>query len=302
MVKKLFGRTATQTQTTIAAPPHPLELEFAERQIELLDLQLEQFRTQQSLIPGLLELSGFEPTDEGGFALSPERLAEEQELFDLQRSASTEALQRSRELGDLELEIATLNFERLRDVDQGPTPEQQALIDQAANAAIAAGESDIDRALSRSLKIIGQELAPSRGLRPGDSPILDEAGFIAEESVRQKGQLTRNIRQFSAGAGLDLPLNTLGIAGTQGTNQQALQQATSEFQQRLAQMAAANRMNMLSGTAGIGLGLATGVSPGFGFSPRGGTTTGTSSRGGNFGDLLGAVGGLLTGVGAVRGP
>lgn len=118
------------------------------------------------------------------------------------------------------------------------TPEEEALIREIEEQSLAFGESDINRYTEEGLGFLKQEIAPSRGLRFGDTPILDRGGKIVGEGVRQKAQLGRNVYGRGAKARLDYPLERQG------------------FQEMLRENARRFRLG-LAGTAGqLGLGLA----------------------------------------------
>ena len=104
---------------------------------------------------------------------------------------------------------------------------ETGLINQAIEMALASGTSDINTAFQESLDILKQNLAPSLGLRPGDTPILDRGGKLALEASRQKTQLSRGLR-----------------------GQQA------QFLQDLEQRSFSNRAQLLGAIQGGGLGLA----------------------------------------------
>lgn len=111
------------------------------------------------------------------------------------------------------------------------TPEEEALIAQMERESLALGESDIDRFTQEGLGFLKQEVGPSRGLRFGDTPILDRGGTLVGEGIRQKSQLGREVRGRGAEQRLKYPLERqrfaemlrensrrfrLGLAGTAG--------------------------------------------------------------------------------------
>jgi len=111
------------------------------------------------------------------------------------------------------------------------TPEEEALISQMERESLASGESDIDRFTQEGLGFLKQEIGPSRGLRFGDTPILDRGGVLVGEGIRQKSQLGREVRGRGAEQRLRYPLERqrfsemlrenarrfrLGLAGTAG--------------------------------------------------------------------------------------
>ncbi|GAG11022.1 unnamed protein product, partial [marine sediment metagenome] len=75
----------------------------------------------------------------------------------------------------------TLSGLALDQFSTGVSPEQDALINQATSAAIDRGGRDIAAFQQASLRQLGEELAPSLGLRPGDTPIIDRGGQIVQE-------------------------------------------------------------------------------------------------------------------------
>ncbi len=122
------------------------------------------------------------------------------------------------------------------------------------------------------------ELAPSLGLLPGDTPILDRGSDIAAESARQQGQLVNRLSAEKAGSSLTFPLAAQG------------------FQAQLAQNAFKNRLALLGQDVSIGLGLAQAASPNPGFfGPTGEKTKDFLGAD----DIIGATGGLLMGLGGL---
>ncbi len=130
-------------------------------------------------------------------------------------------------------------FERDEILGGGPrlTPEQEANIAAASQAAFATGSADITAARQDALRDVREELAPSRGLRPSDTPIVDRGGRIAQESVRATGRLRSTIAGQEAAARISLPLE-----------QSRLRQAASQFQQQQA-AGATNVQNALRSNA-----------------------------------------------------
>ncbi len=240
------------------------------------------------------------PPTETELALQEQQLKlAEFQLTELQRQSELqqEFASQIQPLLDIQAEDAQLALEDLRRGGEA-TPEQIALINEAADAGIAAGGTDIERFRTDSLEALREELAPALGLRPGDTPILDRGARVAAEATRQGGQLAQNFRGAAATARLNLPLAQSQIlqAGTSAQGQ--LVEATRQFQDQLRQQAFANRLNLQSSVGGLGLGLATGVAVPFPGFQRGSTTTGSSSPG--IGSILGGVGGLFSGLGALK--
>jgi hypothetical protein len=121
------------------------------------------------------------------------------------------------------------------------TPEQRDLISRTVENALKLGRSDIDRFTQEGLERVRDVLAPERGLRPGDSPILGLGSDIMEEGQRQYGNLVSSLRGFEAERLLNLPYER-GFPITQ-------------LQAELAQNAFTNRLNLAGATGSLGLGM-----------------------------------------------
>ena len=96
------------------------------------------------------------------------------------------------------------------------TPEQQALIRQARDAALAGGTSDIQKFQTTSLESLREELAPSLGFRSSDTPILDRGARVAEEATRQVGRLTSDLDVAAFNQELNFPLQSNALIGSLG--------------------------------------------------------------------------------------
>ena len=195
----------------------------------------------------------------------------------------------------------------LQQIEQGTkaTPEQEALIEEIRSTQLATGESDISRFRDQNLESLREELAPSLGLRSTDTPILDRGARVAEEATRQQGQLERGLATTAANARLNFPIAAGAFEANRIGFQQNLALATREFQERLRAQAFTNRLNLgrsiggvIGQTASAGLGLA-GIGTSFPGFNAGFTQTTKNSPG--LVDIIGAVGGGLTGIGAVMG-
>lgn len=289
--------------TTDFEPPSAEERELTQTQIELANRQLSALDTQEAfqtaLFPILAGDAGLIPEldDDGNiisFERDPEFVARQeatQERIDTQAAAQDELLQ--------------LELERIRS-GGAATPEQIELIKQATDAALEAGTSDISQFQREATELLREELAPSLGLRPGDTPILDRGARIATEATRQAGQLSRNLRGAEATARLNLPLAISQIS----QSQQGINLAAQEFQTRLRESAFRNRQALLTGTTSAGLGLASVAAPNIAgtlsalAATRGGTST-TGGLGASIGlgiQAVGAAGGLLSGIGSLTAP
>lgn len=123
------------------------------------------------------------------------------------------------------------------------TPEQERLIRETIQAQLNIGEADIARWRQEGLENVRDVLAPSRGLRPGDSPILGLGSDIVEASIHQQGQLVSGLRGLESERLLNLPFER-NLPATQ-------------LQAMLGQEAFNNRLQLM-GTAGS---LALGTNP-----------------------------------------
>ena len=141
--------------------------------------------------------------------------------------------------------------------EYGYSPYEADLVNQLADEQLALGGSDIDAAYTESLRNLAQNLAPGRGMRGYDTPILDRGGLLAMENVRQKSQLSRGLRAQSSQQLLNLSeqakqnrMQLMGFLGNQGLGLgtgDALGAAKSLQQERTA------RATTATGTAGLGL-------------------------------------------------
>ena len=266
------------SKTTVQpTPPSEEERALQAQQLKLAEFQLEELQRQSTL--------------------QQEFAGQIQPLLDIQAEEAQRALEQAEKFGPIQEELLTLALEDLRR-GGAATPEQISLIEEAGAAAIARGETDIERFRGEGLEVLREELAPSLGLRPSDTPILDRGSRLAAEAARQQGQLVQGVRGAEATARLNFPLAQSQLLQASAFGQQSLAEAARQFQDNLRQQAFTNRLNLQSTVGGLGLGLATGVSvpfPGF----QRGSTTSTSDPLGGFTSILGGAGGFLSGLGAV---
>ncbi len=283
-------RYCFKTSVTNTVPePTATELALQEKQLELAEFQLTELRRQSTLQQEFAEDIG--------------------PLLEQQTADAQAARERAERLDPIQDELLNLALEDLRRGGEA-TPEQIAEIEAAADAGIEAGGIDIERFRSESLEALREELAPSLGLRPSDTPILDRGSRVAAEATRQGGQLAAGFRGAAASARLNLPLAQSQILQAGAASQGQLVEATRQFQDQLRNQAFANRLNLQGSVGGLGLGLATGV-PFNGASTlnllqqdRFANSSQTSSGLGlsGFSSILGGIGGLLSGIGEVRSP
>ena len=239
----------------------------AQVELDKSRLQLDNIRKASEFQAGRLEALPGELETEAGF-----------------RQAAAEGaaglLDTTRQLVDAQAEAAAQGA--------AATPEQRALIQEQARQAIAAGESDINRFLATTGETLREELSPTLGLRPTDSPIVDRGQRAREEAIRQQGQLVRNVRGQQAQQLLEFPLAAQQVGTQTRTAGASMAEATRQFQQQLAQAAFQNRLALTGqvGTQGLQLTSAGGNVPIL--------TEKTTER-----DVLGKTAQLLQGAGGL---
>lgn len=281
-----LGGGSSGSSTTVVNVPGPTaeETELTKQQIELQKLQIE-----------ILQ----ESREEQGIAF--EFLQESlDELNRLSTEAADDPL--TKELQEIQLDIIRRGGKA--------SPEERESIKQATEFALAEGASDIEAFSKQAVTDIRDILAPARGLRPTDTPIVDRAAAVGVEATRQFGQLERNLRGAQATAELNFPLARGEFVAGVAAFQQQLQEGSRNFQQSLRDAAFANQLRLAGlqqeGSLGL-LGIApTGASALASIAAvRAAQTTTTSSfsksSSPGFLGILGGVGGFLSGVGAVRG-
>ncbi len=139
------------------------------------------------------------------------------------------------------------------------SPEQLAAIQRATDLATQSGLSDLGRYRDDTLATIAQNSA-QRGLRPTDTPILNQSSTFGQESGRQAEQLVRGLRQQQAEQILQYPITAgqfqmgqLGSASDMANRRQS-------FIANLGAQNTENQMNFGRGLQSQGLGLAQGFS------------------------------------------
>lgn len=139
------------------------------------------------------------------------------------------------------------------------TPEQAGLIDQATNSQLALGKSSIDANTMDQLQMLREELAPARGLRSADTPILDRGGLIAREGMRSYGDLEQSLRGQNAQMRLQYPLTAgayrSGLASGINNYGEDVRALANTLRERAFQ----NRAQLLGNVQQQGLGLASGT-------------------------------------------
>lgn len=290
----LFGGAKTkQTTTTTVPPPSAQELKLLTQQLELATKQLAAISQAGTFTNQLF--SSFYP-----------QLHNQVLPFLPAHNAVTGS-----EMGFLGDQVAAqgdLLQGELAAIKQGagPTADQLTLIQDAANAAIESGLSDIRSFRDESLRSLAQETAPARGLRPQDTPILDVGGRVINESQRLASDLVSGVRGQEAQMKLDYPIRAGEFIANRTQAQQQLAAGGAQFNEQLRQEAFNNRLRLTALTGEQSLGLA-GIGPSPNLLPSmmqvrlGAATTNTTQKGGStdWGGLLGGVGGVMSGLGSL---
>ena len=113
------------SKTTVKpAPPSEEERALQVKQLELAEFQLEELQRQSTL--------------------QQEFAGQIQPLLDIQAEQAEQALAQAEKFGPIQEELLNLALEDLR-LGGAATPEQISLIEEAGAAAIARGETDIER-------------------------------------------------------------------------------------------------------------------------------------------------------------
>lgn len=245
------GRTTSQTSVNIPEPTADekaliqLNTQLAQKQIANLD-QLQPFQ-QAMLKQSMADLQRQGALNSAyDAAITPEQ----------QAAAAKSEFDRAQKMGPMQDQLLQMQLDQLKS-GGAATPEQQQRIKEATDAAITAGNTDIDASTQRGIGLIADELANSRGLRLSDSPIGSEAALLAREGVIQKGSLEKNLRAGQASAVLNYPLAVQSLQGGINLGQQNVSQAAQQFQAQLRQQAVQNRMSMFGTSSNSGLGLAS---------------------------------------------
>lgn len=277
----------SSTTTTTVAPPSAEEKTYlasqqalAAKQLELLNSQGDFQKSYLDAIKPILDqqtgilqqgltqqgdyLKALQPSMDAQTALLKQQL--DQQTAAINDPVAKEIQQRSNELllqqMQSQQDLAPLQKQLLQtQLDQAiqgnnPTAEQIASIDAATKAALASGTSDINAYSDDAYRQLRDNLAPSLGLRPTDTPILDRGSLVAREATRQVGQLTSNLQGANANARLNYPLAAAQVSQATSNSAASISQAAQTFQAQLADAAAANRLNLMqSGNQSFGLGL-----------------------------------------------
>lgn len=227
---------------TIFLPPSARELAIQDIIVALSQGQLGSVDIQRA----------FQAEQLGAARTAFQQLSEEERI---RGQVQTPEITRDLLQGDLSREVDTgraidrLRTQELERLETGAlTPQQEANLAAQSQAAFAAGAENIQGGLRRGLETLREELAPAAGLRGTDTPIQDRGGRLAEEALRQEGQLARAVSAEELGQRVSLPFQSSQAA-------QNFQGALSQFRTDLRQQGFANRLQLgqQAGQQGIGL-------------------------------------------------
>lgn len=256
-----------------------------------------------------------------------QRAKDAEDLAKADRVKQTQMEEEIAGLSKRQTELLDRQTKTLDDAAKGATPEQIALIDEATGSALRAGEADIERFRTATLRQINEEVASASGLRPTDTPVVRLSERAGEESARQQGILARNAAEENARMRLNFPLQAAGVnmagvklsadigAGAQGllmareklssdlsARTQSTADAAAAFQAQLEQQANQNRFRLFSAAPQFNATNAAGFASSLGQqrilsagktqSSQGGSSTSTEKELG-FADILGGVGTAL---------
>lgn len=286
------------SKTKVSAPaPTPEERELQRLQVELAKDQISALDRQQQFQEMLFELV------EPGLEAQKLQEAARRSVVSPEQEAELYRQQFERELrlGPIQDEILQAELERIRR-GGAASPEQKALIDQATEAAITSGERDISTFRDEQLQALREELSPALGFRPGDSPLVDRGGQIANRSAELQQDLVTQMRGAQAQAMLNFPLAADQLASSQANFQLERARAVDEFRTRLRESAAQARMQSAGMAGSLNLGVASqatstigqGVASGQQFRAQ----TASQSYSPGFIDYLNAGAGIAQGVGS----
>ena len=230
----------------------------------LQQLILDRAKLAQPLFENLLgSVSGEQGTANSQIG----RALEESQLFN-QLFGAGEAAQiaagRERSVADLGQTDQDILNSILGQAASGPnaTPEQLARIQESADLALGSGLSDLSRFRDQTFQSI-RENSAGRGLRPTDTPILNEFSKSGEEFGRLAQNLISGVRQNQLGQELQLPFQNADLGLRQQSTASDIANRRRLFESNLAQSAAATRLGLADTLRSQALGLTTGgASPG----------------------------------------
>jgi hypothetical protein len=291
----------SETTTTTVAPPSPEELTYLNQQTALATLQMEALKEQQAFTADYQ--TTIKPVIEAQAALMKAELDAANDPVQKAIAASSAKLQLAQleQAGQLLPLQKQLLEKQIAQMEQGykATPEQIKLIDETVAANLAKGESQILDFSKQALIQLRDELAPSLGLRPTDTPILDRGDIIGQQAVRQQGQLASSLQAAGAEAKLNYPLAAAGVSSQASQFSQNLILSAQQLAGQLTNQATANRLQLAgmgTATAGSAIGAGLGLAAGSESNPLSFGRGGTSKVSGISGSaLVGGIGSALGG-------
>lgn len=295
---------SSKSSTTVA-PPSPEEKAWIQTQMALAQKQMEIL--DKSFAANQDYMAQTKPLLEETIALQRQNIAAQNDPVAKEIASRTSELQlqQLRDQADLAPLQKQLAQKQLEDAQRGfaATPEQVALIDQATAGARESGASDINQFQQDSFLKLRDNLAPSLGLRPGDTPIMDRGNLVQQEATRQYGKLTSDLATANASAKLNYPLQAAAVGNASKEFQQGLNASAQQFQAQLQEAANINRARLVGqagndyqGAMSGGMNLANASRPTPLSFQRGSTTTKSDPMGAAAG-ILGGLGGLAMGLG-----
>jgi len=205
------GSTSTSTTTQVVEPSTPEDIALKKIDLEFSELNLERFKQEQNVIDRILAGGGEDSIVDSA------RI--EQELLPLREAAARAELENAPELARLQfaqiraaeeripLEQAILQ-EQVASIERGglPSPQVEQEIDRLLAASRDIGITSIEESARRARGDILEDIAPSRGLRGRDSPILSQLSDIGEQVVTQTGQLERKLAESRSSLAIGQPI------------------------------------------------------------------------------------------------
>jgi hypothetical protein len=196
------------SSSTVQPGPTPEQTALTQSQVDIAQQQLVELKKQDALTQQIVDAYGPLIPEQAALLktqLEQANSPQAQQIQDAQNQLTLLQLSEAQKNAPIQDQILQLQLDQLK-AGGAATPQQQALIDEATKSALASGTSDINQWMSDATRQIAQELAPSLGLRPTDQPILDRAGLIAREGLRQVGKLQSDLQTAGVTAKLNLPL------------------------------------------------------------------------------------------------
>jgi len=236
------------TVKTEVPPPTEQELELQQKLIDQIELQNQTFAQQSAAATASQNriLALLSPQ----LKIAAEQAKQQAELFPLQKRLTQLSVQRAEELLPIEKELLELQLEAIKR-NGAPTPEQEELINTAYDFALEKGKGEITQFSEDALRQVREQLAPSRGLRPTDSPIIDRGQLVAREGVRQFNQFEQGIESARASTKLNFPLGVSQAVSAQAGFQQNLAQSGRHFQQSLLAEMQRGQSSLTANTLGL---------------------------------------------------